>query len=173
MTKILLLLSLVLISSVAFVQSSFAWDGKIALDSNNRNIEYGDVINYEGYLYGADLIEEELVYVILSEQTTEVIIWEASIAPSLSTVEYFENTAWTFDFRIDTSETNIAKGNTYVVEAIYDDKTTKLDFFIKPDQLEEKVSDAGEAIVVAGEKTNEVIVETGEKSRRSNWGERI
>ncbi len=161
MYKILLVLSLVLIASITFIPSSFAWEGKLALNSDNRNIEYGDVINYEGYLYGADLIEEEFVYVTLSEQTTGDVLWEASLTPSLSTVEYFENTAWTFDFRIDTSKTNIAKGITYVVEAIYDDKTTKLNFFINPDPLEEKVSDAGEAIVIAGEKTGEVIVESG------------
>ena len=163
MNKLLVIFSLALFS-VTFIQTSFAWQGQLAMDSDARNIDHGDTIHYQGYLYGNDLIDEELVYVKVYELTTEDVIWDLSLNPSVTTVEYFGNTAWTFDFKIDTSEMDISKDMTYVVEAIYDDKTTKLDFFINLNKLEEKVADAGEAFVVAGEKTSEVIVESGSQA---------
>ena len=145
--------------------SSFAWSGQMAMDSDKRNLEYGEVITYTGYLYGDPLIEGEMVYVTVSEQDTEEIVWETILSPSSQTVEYFENTAWTFDFVIDTSsESNFADDTTYTVMATYDDKSTKLDFFINPDSLEEKAEVAGKSIMQAGEKTGEVIVEGGTKA---------
>ena len=161
MKVFLILFSLTLLSSLALTQSSFAWDGQMAMDSDKRNVEYGDIINYKGYLYGAELIESEIVSVIVSEKDTENIIWNVSIIPSSTTVDYFENAARTFDFQLNTSNSEFAKDTTYVVKATYDDQTAFLDFFTNSNKLEEKATEAGNAIVVAGEKTGEVIVETG------------
>ena len=131
------------------------------MDSNKRNIIADEIIHYEGYLYGYDLLEEELVHITVSKQNTEDTIWSTSVTPSSNTVKYFENTAWTFSFQIDTSESNYTTDVTYVVKAIYDDKSTNLNFFINSNKLEEKATDAGNAIVIAGEKTGEMIVESG------------
>ena len=150
-----------MLSSLALTQSSFAWDGQMAMDSDKRNVEYGDTINYKGYLYGADLIDGEIVNVVVSEQDTDNIIWNAVIIPSSTTVDYFENTARTFDFQLNTSNSEFVKDTTYVVKATYDDQMAFLDFFTNSNRLEEKATEAGQAIVVAGEKTGEVIVETG------------
>ena len=163
--KIPILLSFVLLLSfAAVIPSSFAWPGQMAMDSDKRNLEYGEVITYKGYLYGDPLIEEEMVYVTVSQQGTGDIVWETILSPSSQTVEYFENTAWTFDFAIDTSESGFADDTTYAVMTTYDDKSTKLDFFINPDSLKEKTEDAGKSIMQAGEKTGEVIVEGGTKA---------
>ncbi|MGH1521914.1 MAG: hypothetical protein ACRBB2_06050, partial [Nitrosopumilus sp.] len=161
MKVFLILFSLTLLSSLSLTQSSFAWDGQIAMDSDKRNVEYGEVINYKGYLYGASLIDGEVVNVVVSEQDTENIIWNAVIIPSSTTVNYFENTARVFDFQLNTSDSEFLKDTTYVVKATYDDQTTYLNFFTNSNKLEEKATEAGQAIVIAGEKTGEVIVETG------------
>ena len=161
MKVFLILFSLTLLSSLDLTQSSFAWDGQMAMDSDKRNVEYGDVINYKGYLYGASLIDGEIVNVVVSEQDTENIIWNVTIIPSSTTVDYFENTARTFEFQLNTLNSEFAKDTTYVVKASYDDQTTYLDFFTNSNKLEEKATEAGNAIIVAGEKTGEVIVETG------------
>ena len=164
MNKIPIVFSIVLLllSFAVIIPSSFAWSGQIAMDSDKRNIEYGQIINYKGYLYTEPLIGEELVYVTVSEQGTDgKIVWETTLIPGSKTVDYFENTAWTFDFIVDTSESNFVDDTMYTVNATYDDKSAKLDFFIKPDSLGEKAEDAGKSIIQAGEKTGEVIVDGG------------
>ena len=153
--------------NILLVPFSLSWHGLMAMDADKRNLDYGETINYEGFLYGDDLIEEEFVYIFISELETGKIILEQSLIPSSETVEYFENTAWPFTFKIDTSQNDFTDDMTYVVEAKYNDKSTKLNFLIKPDtksNLEEKAVDAGEAIVGAGTETGELVVEAGKEA---------
>jgi predicted secreted protein with PEFG-CTERM motif len=112
--------------------SSFAWDGLMAMDADKRNIERGQIITYEGYLYGEKPILGEIVSITVSEKETKKIILKADTIPEPKSVEYFENTAWPFTFQVDTSYKEFSDGMTYFVEVNYDDKSTKLDFFIQP-----------------------------------------
>jgi uncharacterized FlaG/YvyC family protein len=164
--KKILAFSLVILA-ISVIPSSFAWDGLIAMDADKRNVEFGDIISYEGYLYGDYIIDEESVYVTISEQETGKIILEISLIPNSTTVDYFENTAWPFAFQVGTSYQGFTDDTTYVVEAKYDDKSSKLNFLIKSDtkaSLKEKATNAGDAIVEAGTETGELIIETGKEA---------
>jgi hypothetical protein len=113
------------------------------------------------------LIDEELVYITISETGTGEIILEQPLTPSSESVDYFENTAWPFTFKVGTSQIGFTDDMTYVVEAKYMDKSTKLNFLIKADtktDLGEKAVDAGEAIVEAGTETGELIIEAGKEA---------
>jgi hypothetical protein len=166
MLKKFLTFSLIMLT-VVVIPSSFAWDGSMAMNADKRNLDFGENIYYEGYLYGDVLIDEEPVQVTVFEQETGIVVLEFNLVPSSTTVEYFENTAWTFTFQVATAYRDFADDMKYVVEAKYDNKSTKLDFFIKPDTkigLTEKATDAGEALVEAGTETGELIVETGKEA---------
>ncbi len=163
--KKILVFAIVLITFA--VPSAFAWDGLMAMDGDKRNVEFGEVISYEGFLYGQYPIEEESVYVTVSEQETGLIILQYSLTPSSTAVDYFENTAWPFEFKVDTSSQDFSDDTAYVVEAKYDDKSTKLSFLIKPDtkiKFEEKAKEAGEAIVEAGTEAGGLVVEAGKEA---------
>jgi len=166
--KKILAFSLIILA-VSIIPSSFAWNGLMAMDADKRNVEYGEIIIYEGYLYDENLIDEELVYITIYEQETRKIISETSLAPSSTSVKYFENTAWTFKFKVDTLHQNFTDNMKYVVEAKYDDKSFKLDFLIKADtkaNLEEKATEVGEAIVEAGTETGELVLKAGQEAGR-------
>ena len=159
-------LILAILMIMVSIPTACAWDGLLARDGDKRNIDYGEVISYEGFLYGEYPIEGELVYVTISEQDTGLVILQYNLTPSSKAVDYFENTAWPFEFTVDTSE-NFEEDTAYVVEARYDDKSTKLNFLIKPDTktaFEEKAMKAGEAIVEAGKEAGKVIVDVGEEA---------
>ena len=117
--------------TISIIPSSFAWDGSMAMDADKRNAELGQIINYQGYLYGDFPITNEAVLITVLEKDTKKIVLSGNTIPKTSHVEYFENTAWPFTFQVDTLE-GFAAGKTYVVEAMYDDKSTKLEFFIQP-----------------------------------------
>ena len=156
-----------LYGDILLVPFSLSWHGQMAMNADKRNVGYGEIINYGGYLYGDDLIDNEPVYITISELETEDIKLEKSLFPNPVTVDYFENTAWPFTFEIDTSQNDFTDDTTYVVEAKYNDKSTKLNFLIKADtksNLEEKAVDAGEAIVEAGTETGELVVEAGKEA---------
>ncbi len=115
----------------------FGWDGRIAMDADKRNIDSGETISYNGYLYWEYPIDEELVHITVKEQKSGKILLETSVVPETKAVSYFNNTAWPFSFIVDTD--SFADGMTYVVEAKYDDKSTKLDFLIKTsEKMQEK-----------------------------------
>lgn len=103
------------------------------MDADKRNVERGQIITYEGYLYGDYKIDGEIVSITISEQKTKEIILKIDAIPDTTSVKYFENTAWPFSFQVDTFYKEFVYGRTYVVEAKYDDKSTKLDFFIQPE----------------------------------------
>jgi predicted secreted protein with PEFG-CTERM motif len=124
-------MSLILLAASA-VPLSFAWDGSMAMDADKRNVERGQIITYEGYLYGEYPIDDELVFITVLEKDTKKIILTAQTAPETKSVEYFENTAWSFSFQVGTSYQEFSADRTYVVEAMYDDQSTKLEFFIQP-----------------------------------------
>lgn len=105
----------------------------MAMDADKRNVERGQIITYEGHIYGDRPIDGENISIIISEKETKKIILTADTTPEPTSVEYFGNTAWPFKFKVDTSYKEIVKGKTYVVEANYDDKSTKLEFFIQTD----------------------------------------
>ncbi|MDH3610922.1 MAG: hypothetical protein OEM79_04090 [Nitrosopumilus sp.] len=156
-----------LYGDILLVPFSLSWHGQMAMDADKRNVEYGEVINYEGYLYGDELIDEEPVYITISELETDYIKLEKSLVPNPETVDYFENTAWPFTFKIDTAQNDFKDDMTYVVEAKYNDQSTKLNFLIKANtksNLEEKAVDAGEAIAEAGTETSELVVEAGKEA---------
>jgi len=113
--------------------SSFAWGGLMAMDADRRNVEHGEIITYEGYLYGEVPIAGEIISITVSEKKTKNIVLEINTFPDSKSVEYFENTAWPFTFQVGTSYKEFAKEMTYVVEAKYDNKSTKLEFFIQPE----------------------------------------
>ena len=145
----------------------FEWHGQMAMNADKRNVEYGETINYEGFLFGDDLIDGESVYITISELETQNILLKKSLSPNPVTIDYFENTAWPFTFEIDTSQNDFTDDMTYVVEANYNNKSTKLNFLIKADtksNLEDKAVDAGEAIVEAGTETGELVVEAGKEA---------
>ena len=164
--KKILVFSLVILA-LSTIPASLAWDGLMAMDADKRNVEYGDIISYEGYLYQDNPIDDELVQISITEQETGKIIFQINLLPSSTSVDYFENTAWSFLFKVDTTQQGFTEDMTYIVEAKYDDKSTKLNFLIKPDtkiNLEEKATDAGEAIADAGTEAGELIVETGKEA---------
>jgi hypothetical protein len=125
--KILTFLLVVL--ATAIIPSSFAWDGSMAMNADKRNLGFGENIYYEGYLYGDVLIDEEPVHVTIFEQETGKVVLEFNLVPSSTTVDYFENTAWPFTFQVATAYRDFTDDMKYVVEAKYDNKSTKLDFF--------------------------------------------
>ena len=129
--KKILTISLVLLT-ISLIPSSFAWDGSMAMDADKRNVERGQIITYEGYLYGDYPIDDEIISITVLEKNTKKIILTVNTTPEPKSVEYFENTAWPFSFQVGTSYKEFEAGKTYVVEAIYDDKSTKLEFFIQP-----------------------------------------
>lgn len=156
-----------LYGDILLVPFSLAWHGQMAMNADKRNVEYGETINYEGFLFGDDLIDGESVYITISELETQNILLEKSLSPNPVTIDYFENTAWPFTFEIDTSQNDFTDDMTYVVEANYNNKSTKLNFLIKADtksNLEDKAVDAGEAIVEAGTETGELVVEAGKEA---------
>jgi len=156
-----------LYGDILLVPYSLSWHGLMAMDADKRNVEFGDTINYQGYLYGDNLIQNQLVYVTVSELNTGKVILKQNLIPSSETVDYFENTAWPFSFKISTSQNEFKVDTTYVVEAKYNDESTKLNFLIKPDSkenLEAKATDASKAIVEAGTETGELVVEAGKEA---------
>lgn len=118
---------------VSIIPSSFAWDGSIAMDADQRNVVLGQTIKYKGYLYGEYPIKDQNVLITVYDKETKDLILLDEITPSSKTEKYFENTAWPFTFEVSTFEDGFSLGKTYVVEAMYDDKSAKLDFLIQPD----------------------------------------
>ena len=156
-----------LYGDILLVPYSLSWHGQMAMDADKRNVGLGDIINYQGYLYGDNLIENQVVYVTVSELDSGKIILKQNLIPSSETVDYFENTAWPFSFKISTSQDEFKVDTSYVVEAKYNDESTKLNFLIKSDSkenLEAKASDASKAIVDAGTETGELVVEAGKEA---------
>jgi len=117
---------------MSITQSSFAWDGLIAMDADKRNVGLDQIITYKGYIYGNYPIENGIVSITVSEQGTKKMILKMDVIPDSKSVKYFENTAWPFTFQVSTLSTEFSSETKYVVEARYDDKSTKLDFFIQP-----------------------------------------
>jgi len=156
-----------LYGDILLVPYSLSWHGQMAMDADKRNVELGDIINYQGYLYGDNLIENQMVYVTVSELNSGKMILKQNLIPSSETVDYFENTAWPFSFKISTSQDEFKIDTSYVVEAKYNDESTKLNFLIKSnskENLEAKASDASKAIVDAGTETGELVVEAGKEA---------
>ena len=129
--KKILTISLVFLT-LSIIPSSFGWDGLMAMDADKRNVERGQIITYEGFLYGDEPIESEIVSITVFEKETKKIILKLETLQERASIEYFENTAWPFTFQVGTSYKEFTEGMTYVVEAKYDNKSTKLDFFIQP-----------------------------------------
>ena len=127
--KKILSITLILMAA-SLIPSSFPWDGLMAMDADKRNVERGQIITYEGYLYGERPIDGEIISISVSEKETNKIILTSNTNHEYISVEYFENIAWYFTFQVETYK-EFADGKTYVVEAKYDDKSTKLDFFIQ------------------------------------------
>ncbi|MGD8707142.1 MAG: hypothetical protein PVI88_00480 [Nitrosopumilaceae archaeon] len=115
---------------VVAVTPSFGWDGSMAMDADKRNVDLGQIINYNGFLYDDYPIDGQTISVTVIEKNTKEIILTGTSLPGTSAVEYFGNTAWPFTFEVDTA-TGFSAGKTYVVEAMYDDKSAKLEFFIQ------------------------------------------
>jgi len=156
-----------LYGNILLVPFSLSWHGLMAMDADKRNVNYGETINFKGYLYGDALVDEELVYITISEPETGKIILEQTLVPSSESVNYFDNAAWPFTFNVGTSQVGFTDDMAYVVEAKYYDKSTKLNFLIKADtktDLGEKAVDVGEAIVGAGTETGELIIEAGKEA---------
>lgn len=130
--KKILSLSLILLA-VSLVPSSFAWDGLMAMDADKRNVERGQIITYDGHLYGEYPLDGEIISITVFEKETKKIILTLDTTHDPKAVDYFGNTAWPFTFQVGTSYKEFASDKTYVVEAKYDDKSTKLEFFIQPD----------------------------------------
>lgn len=156
-----------LYGDILIIPFSLVWHGQIAMDADKRNIDYGEIITYQGYLYGDNLIDDQLVKVTVTELETGEMIWTQILLPDAKPTEYFENTAWGFAFDVETSKNNFDDGMTYVVEAQYVDEKSKLNFLIKQDtkpELKDKAAEAGQAIVEAGKETGELVVETGKEA---------
>ena len=156
-----------LYGDIRIIPLSLVWHGQIAMDADKRNIDYGETITYQGYLYGDNPIDDQLVKVTVAELETGETIWTQILLPDANPTEYFKNTAWGFAFDVDTSKHNFDDGMTYVVEAQYVDEKSKLNFLIKQDtklELKDKASEAGQAIVEAGKETGELVVETGKEA---------
>ena len=73
--KTILLMSLIFLAA-SMIPVSFAWDGFMAMDADKRNIEFGQIITYQGYLYGEYPIEGETVSVTVYEKDTKKIIFK-------------------------------------------------------------------------------------------------
>lgn len=131
MKKIFVLTLVLFVTSI--VPSSFAWEGSIAMDADARNVELGQIIKYKGYLYGEYPLENQNVLITVYDKETKEMILQENVKPESKAEKYFENTAWPFTFEVNTFEEDFLLGKTYVVDAKYVDKTTKLDFFIQPD----------------------------------------
>jgi len=129
--KILAILPVLI--GITLIPLSFAWDGSIALDADERNVILGQIIKYKGYLYGEYPIEGQNVLITVYDKETRDLILMKNIKPESKAEKYFENTAWPFTFEVSTFEQGFSLDRTYVVEVTYDDKITKLDFFIQPD----------------------------------------
>jgi hypothetical protein len=117
--KKILCISFVLLAA-SIIPSSFAWDGLMAMDADKRNVKSGQIITYEGYLYGDYPIDDEIISITVLDKDTKKIILTANSIPGIKAVE------------VDTLYEEFEAGKTYVVEAVYDDKSTKLEFFIQP-----------------------------------------
>jgi len=155
---------------ILLIPFSLTWHGQMAMDADKRNVEYGDTINYQGYLYGDRLIEDQLVYITISELETGKTVLNETLTPNSESVDYFENTAWPFNFEVVTSQNDFKSGMTYVVTAEYGGESSKLNFLIKADSdegLQTKASDAGKAIVDAGKETGELVVEAGKEAGKA------
>lgn len=156
-----------LYGNILLVPFSLTWHGQMAMDADKRNVEYGDIINYQGYLYGDRLIDDQIVHVTITEIDTGKIILEQNLIPEPESVDYFENTAWPFTFQVSTSQNDFKSDMTYVVTAEYSGESAKLNFLIKPnikDGLDTKATDAGKAIANAGTETGELVVEAGKEA---------
>jgi len=130
--KKILTISLIAIT-ISMIPSSFAWDGLVEMDADKRNIERGQIITYQGYLYGDELIEGEIVLITVFEKETKNVILKADTTPDQKIVELRDEiTAQPFTFQIGTSYKGFTDNTTYVVKAQYDDKSRELEFFIQP-----------------------------------------
>ena len=131
--KKILSISLVLLA-VSIIPSSFAWDGLVEMNADKRNIERGQIITYQGYLYGDELIEGEIVLITVFEKETKNVILKADTIPDQKIVELRDEiTAQPFTFQIGTSYKGFTDNTAYVVEAQYNDKSRELEFFIQAD----------------------------------------
>lgn len=117
---------------ISLVPLSFAWGGSIAMDADKRNVDLGQIITYDGYLYGDYPIDDKLVIITILEKDTKKIVLTGNTIVENTPVDYFGNTAWPFTFQVDTLSYEFAAGKTYVAEAMYDTKSAKLEFFIQP-----------------------------------------
>lgn len=159
-----------LYGDIVIIPYTVIWRGLIAMDADKRNVDFGERIGYQGYLYGDRPIEDQFVQITVKEQKGGKIILQQEIIPESQTVDYFENTAWPFTFSIDTSQNKFNDGTSYVVEAKYVEKSSKLNFLIrddtKPNMIEED-SDTGESIGNAGDETGELVVEAGKEAGKT------
>ena len=121
----------VILSAVAAAPLSFGWEGQMAMDADKRNVALGQTITYEGYLYGEYPIDDQIISITVTEKDTKKQILTAQTIHDTKAVEYFGNTAWPFSFQVSTLSGEFSAGKTYVVQADYDDKSTKLEFFIQ------------------------------------------
>ena len=138
----------------------------MALDGNKRNVKLGEVINYQGFLYREQPIDDKLVHITVFEQDSGKTILEFNLTPDSDTVDYFENTAWPFSFKVDTSN-EFDYGKEYVVLANYENQSTKLNFLIQEgefEELEEQAGKAGQAIADAGNETGHLILDAGKEA---------
>lgn len=152
---------------ITIIPYSLVWHGQIAMDADKRNIDYGESISYQGYLYGDNPVEDQLVEVTVTEIDSGKTIWNQKLSPETKATEYFENTAWPFSFSVDTAKNNFEDGMTYLVEAKYVEESSKLNFMIKQDtkpELKDKAEDASQAIVDAGKETGELLIEAGKEA---------
>lgn len=127
----MIIATLLVLLAASVIPSSFAWNGQIAMDADARNAELGQTINYKGYLYGEYPIDGEFVTITVYEKESKKVIATAETMPHAKAEKYFENTAWPFTFEVSTFDEGFEIGKTYVVEAKYDDKSSKLDFLIQ------------------------------------------
>ena len=156
-----------LYGDIVIIPFSLVWHGQIAMDADKRNIDFGEIISYQGYLYGDNPIEDQVVSVTVTELDTGKTVWNQILLPETKSTKYFENTAWPFSFNIDTAENDFEDGTTYVVEAKYVDESSKLSFLIKQGtkpELKDKAEEAGQAIVDAGKETGELVLEAGKEA---------
>ena len=127
-------LSITIAITISMIPSSFAWDGVVEMDADKRNIERGQIITYQGYLYGDELIEGKVVLITVFEKETKNVILKAETTQDQKRVELRDEiTAQPFTFQIGTSYKGFTGNTAYVVEAQYDDKSRELEFFIQAD----------------------------------------
>ena len=152
--RTILCMSLIILAT-SMIPASFAWDGFMAMDADKRNVEFGQIIDYQGYLYGDYPIDGEIISVTVYEKETKKTIVSAEISPGTKSIKYFEHTAWPFTFKVDTFYREFSPGNSYVVEATYDDQSTNLEFLIKYDSEPVCLKMLGdEGIIVFTDKEN-------------------